>query len=191
MNPVGYTKYLCGTAVPRCADATATILTNGISIGATMKKCTAKITHRTLAAAPKLTTLAASLLLAGMGTVPFAAHADTSNPVCPVESVFYDPGHGQDIVLPEGYKIEVFAKDLNFPTDVAFLGNKNNFKVFVLESGTGSLQQQYPGTWRWRHFRSKPVYPRHPHFRSDGHQARGPAGQAYIHRFNIEHRVSA
>ena len=102
-----------------------------------MKKCTAKITHRTLTAAPKFTTLAASLLLAGMGAVPFAAHADKSNPVCPVESVFYDPGHGQDIVLPEGYKIEVFAKDLNFPTDVAFLGNKNNFKVFVLESGTG------------------------------------------------------
>jgi glucose/arabinose dehydrogenase len=102
-----------------------------------MKKCTATTIDRTLTAAPKLTTLAASLLLAGMGAAPFAAYADKSNPVCPVESVFYDPGHGQDIVLPEGYKIEVFAKDLNFPTDVAFLGNKKNFKVFVLESGTG------------------------------------------------------
>src|SRR5207249_3857683 len=103
----------------------------------TMKRCIATSTDHKLTAAPKLTTLAASLLLAGTGAVPFAAYADKSNPVCPVESVFYDPGHGQDIVLPEGYKIEVFAKDLNFPTDVVFLGNKNNFKVFVLESGTG------------------------------------------------------
>ena len=102
-----------------------------------MKRCTVTTTDRTLTAAPKLTTLAASLLLAGMGATPFAAYADKSNPVCPVESVFYDPGQGQDIVLAEGYKIEVFAKDLNFPTDVVFLGNRKNFKVFVLESGTG------------------------------------------------------
>jgi len=51
--------------------------------------------------------------------------------------VFFDPGNGQDIVVPAGYKVEVFAKGLNFPTSIAFLGEKKNFKVFVLESGRG------------------------------------------------------
>jgi hypothetical protein len=31
----------------------------------------------------------------------------------------------------------VFAKGLNFPTDVAFVGSEDDFKVYVLESGTG------------------------------------------------------
>jgi glucose/arabinose dehydrogenase len=67
-----------------------------------------------------------------------ASFAQTrGNPNCPGEEVFYDPGHGEDIVLPKGYKVEVFAKDLNFPTAIAFQGNKDNFKVFVVESGTG------------------------------------------------------
>jgi glucose/arabinose dehydrogenase len=60
-----------------------------------------------------------------------------SNPVCPTETVFYDPSHGEDIVVPEGYKVEVFARDLNFPTGIAFVGNKNDFRVLVVESGTG------------------------------------------------------
>ena len=76
--------------------------------------------------------VAAALFLTGA-----AAFADVSNPVCPVESVFFDPGNGEDIVVPNGYKVEVFAKGLNFPTDVAFLGNGRDFKVLVLESGTG------------------------------------------------------
>ena len=60
-----------------------------------------------------------------------------SNAACPVETVFYDPGNGEDIVVPEGYKVEVFARDLNFPTGLAFVGDKENFKVLVVESGTG------------------------------------------------------
>ena len=39
--------------------------------------------------------------------------------------------------MPRGYKVEVFARDLNFPTDVVFLGNRHDFKVLVLKSGTG------------------------------------------------------
>ena len=80
--------------------------------------------------------VAAALILMGAAVSP-AAFADVSNPVCPVESVFFDPGNGEDIVVPSGYKVEVFAKGLNFPTDVAFLGSKGNFQVLVLESGTG------------------------------------------------------
>src|SRR5216684_1665792 len=59
------------------------------------------------------------------------------NPICPIETVFYNPSNGQDIVVPAGYKVSVFAKDLNAPTAVAFKGNKNRFEVYVLESGHG------------------------------------------------------
>ena len=85
----------------------------------------------------KLNAIAAALALAGIGIAPSVALADVSSPVCPKETVFFDPGNGQDIVLPKGFKIEVFAKGLNFPTDVAFLGDKDKFRVVVLESGTG------------------------------------------------------
>ena len=63
--------------------------------------------------------------------------AQRSNPNCPVETVFYDPGNGEDIILPEGYEVSVFAKDLNFPTGIAFRGNKERFQVLVVESGKG------------------------------------------------------
>src|SRR6266446_2930308 len=66
-----------------------------------------------------------------------AAAATVHNPVCPVESVLYNPGSGEDIVVPTGYQVSVFAKDLNFPTAVAFKGNKQKFEVYVLESGHG------------------------------------------------------
>ena len=51
--------------------------------------------------------------------------------------MFYNPGSAQDIIVPAGYKAEVFAKGLNFPTDIAFLGdNPRRFQVFVTEAGT-------------------------------------------------------
>jgi glucose/arabinose dehydrogenase len=59
------------------------------------------------------------------------------NAACPGEDVFYDPGNGEDIFVPDGYRVEVFAKDLNFPTGIAFRGNGRNFQVLVVESGTG------------------------------------------------------
>src|SRR5207302_9040773 len=81
--------------------------------------------------------LAAALLLAGIAVAPVAALADASNPVCPAETVFFDPGHGQDIVVPSGFEVSVFKSGLNFPTAVAFRGNRQRFEVFVLESGHG------------------------------------------------------
>src|SRR5512138_3257598 len=69
--------------------------------------------------------------------VAWAGAAERSNAACPGETVLYDPGNGEDIAVPEGYEVSVFAKDLNFPTGIAFRGNKNNFQVLVLESGTG------------------------------------------------------
>jgi glucose/arabinose dehydrogenase len=81
--------------------------------------------------------VATALLLASLALAPVAAFGQASNPVCPTETAFFNPGNGEDIVVPTGYKVEVFAKGLNFPTDVAFLGSKDNFRVLVLESGTG------------------------------------------------------
>jgi len=64
------------------------------------------------------------------------AHA-AGNAACPGEDVFFVPGTGQDIIVPPGYKVEVFASGLNFPTNIAFRGNAHKFEVFVTEAGTG------------------------------------------------------
>src|SRR5258705_7311511 len=84
---------------------------------------------------PPLLALAGAVFPAG------PALADAANPVCPEERAFFDPGNGEDIVVPKGFKVEVFASGLNFPTDVAFLGGKHDFRVLVLESGTGLPSQ--------------------------------------------------
>ncbi len=78
--------------------------------------------------------LGAALFLA----LPVAVFAATvTNPLCPIETAFFAPGTGQDITVPDGFTVSVFASGLNAPTGIAFLGNKNNFQVFVLESGHG------------------------------------------------------
>jgi hypothetical protein len=60
-----------------------------------------------------------------------------ANPLCPAETAFFNPGNGGDITVPPGFTVSVFAKGLNMPTGIAFLGNKNRFQVYVLESGHG------------------------------------------------------
>jgi len=73
-------------------------------------------------------------LLLALLLFPFSASAQmVGNPACPGEDVFYNPGNGEDIIVPNGYKVEVFVKDLNMPTDIAFA----NGRAYVLESGTG------------------------------------------------------
>ena len=79
-----------------------------------------------------LVTVTLTLLLA-QPTFVVAA----SNPLCPGEDVFFNPGNGEDIVVPPGFKVSVFKSGLNFPTAVAFRGNSRRFDVFVLESGHG------------------------------------------------------
>ncbi|HEX2681146.1 MAG TPA: hypothetical protein VHQ03_07620, partial [Candidatus Dormibacteraeota bacterium] len=66
-----------------------------------------------------------------------ASPGTVSNPICPVETVPFDPSNGEDIVVPSGFKVSVFAKGLNFPTGIAFLRVQGGFHVFVLESGHG------------------------------------------------------
>ena len=73
-------------------------------------------------------------------TLPVAAEAATvSNPICPAETVLFNPGNGEDISVPQGYRVSLFASGLNFPTGIAFLmkGQSREFEVYVLESGHG------------------------------------------------------
>jgi glucose/arabinose dehydrogenase len=68
--------------------------------------------------------------------LPAAATAATvGNPLCPGEEVLFNPDHGQDIVVSQGFTVSVFASGLNFPTGIAFRGNAHRFEVYVLESG--------------------------------------------------------
>ena len=66
-----------------------------------------------------------------------AQPATVANPICPDNTALFNPDKGQDIVLPAGFKVSVFAKGLNFPTGIAFRGNSQSFEVYVLESGHG------------------------------------------------------
>jgi len=123
--------------------------------------------------------LAAALLFVGVAAAPVAALADGVNPNCPEESVFYNPGNGEDIVVPRGFKVEVFAKGLNFPTDVAFVGGKDDFKVYVLESGTGlpgkcNTNAPIPGGTFGA---NNPFTPGILIFNSDGRKIGGPLGK--------------
>src|SRR6267143_3013967 len=70
--------------------------------------------------------------------LPALAIAQTrGNPLCPGEDVFFNPGNGEHIVVPSGFRVSVFKSGLNFPTAVAFRGDARRFEVFVLESGHG------------------------------------------------------
>src|SRR3989449_9589186 len=82
--------------------------------------------------------LPVAVLSALVFTLPTLATAQTrGNPLCPGEDVFFNPGHGENIVVPSGFEVSVFKSGLNFPTAVAFRGNRQRFEVFVLESGHG------------------------------------------------------
>src|SRR5215467_5328098 len=76
--------------------------------------------------------------LAPLFALPATAYAAVvANPLCPNNTAFFDPGQGQNIKVPAGYTVSVFASGLNMPTGIAFLGNSQQFQVYVLESGHG------------------------------------------------------
>src|SRR5438034_3862344 len=82
--------------------------------------------------------LASVLASAPVLAVPaFASAATVANPLCPNNTALFDPDSAKDIVVPPGFKVSVFKAGLNFPTGIAFRGNKQNFEVYVLESGHG------------------------------------------------------
>src|SRR2546428_9663382 len=81
---------------------------------------------------------------------PSSVSADVANPICLAEIVHFNPGTGQDIVVPAGFKVSVFKAGLNGPTGIAFRGDAKRFEVFVLESGHGlpsrcNEQGSWPG----------------------------------------------
>src|SRR3989442_5227410 len=79
-------------------------------------------------------TVAFALLL----SLPHLVTAATVvNPLCSGEDVTFNPGNGEDIVVPPGFKVSVFVTGLNAPTAVAVRGSAKKFGVFVLESGQG------------------------------------------------------
>src|SRR5262245_7863240 len=122
--------------------------------------------------------VAAALAVAGMCIAPAALAA--SNPICPEETVLYNPGDGEDIVVPRGYKVEVFIKGLNFPTDIVFTGSKSSFRAYVLESGTGlpgrcNDNSAVPGVGRFS--RDHPFTPGLSIFDDRGRRIAGPLGK--------------
>ena len=100
--------------------------------------------NRRISYQPRLTAVAAALLLAGIGVAPlalptaaYAAAVTVANPICPDNTALFNPDSAQDIVVPAGFKVSVFKSGLNFPTGIAFRGNSQHFEVYVLESGHG------------------------------------------------------
>ena len=82
--------------------------------------------------------LRAALVLAPTLAAPSFVLAETlANPLCPDNTALFSPDSGKDINVPPGYTVSVFKAGLNFPTGLAFRGSKQNFEVYVLESGHG------------------------------------------------------
>jgi hypothetical protein len=81
------------------------------------------------------------LASAATGALLFAPHASVAvtvaNPLCTDNTALFDPGNGEDIVVPSGFQVSVFKSGLNAPTGIAFSGDSKHFEVYVLESGHG------------------------------------------------------
>jgi hypothetical protein len=80
---------------------------------------------------------------AALAVTPFlslsavAANNIVANPICTDNTANFNPTLPPSIDLPPGFTASVFVSGLNFPTGIAFLGDSQNFQVFVLESGHG------------------------------------------------------
>src|SRR5262249_22767132 len=111
----------------------------------------------------RLLTLNAALGVAPFLMSPIAVQAanTVANPLCTVETAFFAPDHAQDINVPPGFTVSVFASGLNMPTGIAFLGNRNRFDVYVLESGHGLPSKcNEQGSWPGGVFdTAKPFHP--------------------------------
>jgi hypothetical protein len=124
--------------------------------------------------------LSAAFAFAPFLALPTVATAATvTNPLCSGEQVLFNPDQGQDIVVPAGFKVSVFASGLNMPTGIAFRGDANRFDVFVLESGHGlpsrcNDQTAFPGG---DFAPSNPFTPDILVFTQAGKLIRGPLGK--------------
>jgi len=94
-------------------------------------------------------------------------------------TAFYNPTLPPSINLPPGFTASVFAKNLNMPTGIAFLGNSSSFQVFVLESGHGlpsacNNEMAWPGG---PFDINNPFTPDILVFNQNGTKIRGPLGK--------------
>jgi glucose/arabinose dehydrogenase len=127
------------------------------------------------------------LVLASLGLLglpqPSAGAAPpptVGNPACPGEDVLFNPGNGEDIMVPAGYQVSVFAQGLNFPTGIAFRGNAQQFKVYVLESGHGlpsKCNEQTNPAFGGVFSPANPMTPDILVFDQDGNKLAGPLGK--------------
>jgi hypothetical protein len=128
--------------------------------------------------------LTAALAFAPLLALPAVAQAATvANPTplpqCADNTAFFDPTLPPSIDLPPGFVASVFAKGLNAPTGIAFLGNSQSFQVFVLESGHGlpsvcNDQSAWPGG---EFATNNPFTPDILVFNQNGKLIRGPLGK--------------
>jgi hypothetical protein len=105
--------------------------------------------------------LKSAMLLAASLALPGAAAASmVGNALCPGEEVMFNPGNGEDIIVPDGFNVSVFASGLNFPTGIAFRGNSHHFEVYVLESGVFPTSQCNDGVaWQSKGLPGNPFTP--------------------------------
>ena len=115
-------------------------------------------------------------LVSLMALPNLAGAATVTNPLCPTEMANFAPGHGQDITVPDGFTVSVFASGLNMPTGIAFLGNANRFHVYVLESGHGLPSKcNEQGSWPGGIFdKANPFTPDILVFDQSGNKIAGP-----------------
>ena len=74
--------------------------------------------------------------------IPVAAQAATlSNPICTNNTAEFDPGSGQDIVVPPGFKVSVFKSGLNFPTGTCLSEDRCNVRSLRARIGPRTAEQ--------------------------------------------------
>src|SRR5215470_6539821 len=132
----------------------------------------------------QLRSLTAWVTVAPILALPTVTEAQTvanpSNaPDCMNNTAFFNPNLPPSINLPPGFTASVFAAGLNAPTGIAFLGNANNFQVFVLESGHGLPSRCNDETaWPGGEFATNnPFTPDILVFNQNGKLIRGPLGK--------------
>src|SRR6202030_4067952 len=125
--------------------------------------------------------LVAALVFAPFLSLPaVAANNIVANPICPDNTANFNPTLPPSIVLPPGFTASVCAFGLNAPTGIAFLGDSQNFQVFVLESGHGlggsrcNEQASIPGG---QFALNNPFTPDILVFNRNGTLIRGPLGK--------------
>jgi hypothetical protein len=122
---------------------------------------------------------AGSFLLCSAATAEQLVANPTNKPDCMSNTAFFDPKSQPLIDLPEGFKASVFASGLNAPTGIAFVGDANNFQVYVLESGHGipsvcNDEAAWPGG---TFAANNPFTPDILVFNKNGRLIRGPLGK--------------